>query len=398
MSIVFNMATASGPKMPTTPSSTQSKKPADIDFEVEAIIGNLNREWTLGLPLPHEVEKAGSPEKRGKHKEQSCFNMIHFLVCKSQVYPTIREFRVDADILYIGWKNKPKAERGVVPDPTRNKAKPVSSGERTKLLHVLYTLLHDKAEVVKTQETASPRTWRQRSIDGTNPPTPRPDDRPVPFPNLKNDPKRAREENEPADDSKKSKRVKTPEKAEALATKSSNSMLPPPRGRPPVQDPKGWRSANTSFDSNATSEVFSNASQSFSRSRSRLPDTQETVPDLEELNFQLQPGTSIAGVAVTHESVPDFEGLEEDPSGATAQKESHTSSEFGVGSSFEAALAQTSDPVGLLQGSEINSTHVDDELSQDVSEFTIDPAINGPNGTISNEDILKERLDEIFRK
>jgi hypothetical protein len=356
--------------MPTTPSASQSKKQEDIDFEVKSIIGNLNDEWSLELPIPEEV---ASPEKRGSHKEQRCFNMIYFLVCKNEAYPPVREFVVEAERLYIGWVSKPKAERGVVPESTRHKKKPVTAEERVKLLHVLYTLLSEKADKVKSQHAASPLRWRQTPFESKNSRTPNVDDSPLPFPKMKPDSKRQRDDQSIEPTSPK-KKVKTPdkEKAEALATKSANAMLPPPRGRPIVQEPKNWRSANTSFESNATSAVFSNASQSFSRSRSRLPDTQETVPDLEDLNVHTQ----------------------EDPSSATVQKENHTSSEFGVGSSFEAALAQTSDPVGLMQGSEVDSEHVDDELSQDLLESGIARDSCG----VTEEDNLQERLEGVFRK
>ncbi|TVY46044.1 RNA-dependent RNA polymerase [Lachnellula subtilissima] len=362
------MASASGP---IAPFSLQ-KNIEDVECEIELIIGNLNHEWELNIPMPKEVK---SPEKRGESREQKCFNMIFFLAFKNQVIPPIRAFILDADNLYSRWVIKPKAERGVVPEVTRHRPKPITPTERSKLLQMLSTLLFEKSEEIKSQHATSPLRWRKSTQD-ENAEHPKLDDSPVPFPRLRQEPpnKRVREG---AIETGPSKKIKTPEKTEVLAAKNTNTMLPPPRGRSIASEPKGWRSANTSFESNAVSSVFSQSMQSIQ------PNTQDTVPDLEETFYQTQDADrKEPGSATTNEGITTREG-------------NHTSSEFGVGSSFEAALAQTSDPHGFLQGSDFIEADVEDELSQDVMDITIDP-IHEPRGTISDEDILKERLEDIF--
>ncbi|TVY83675.1 RNA-dependent RNA polymerase [Lachnellula suecica] len=346
--------------MPNTPSTRLWKNQEDIDQEIERIIKNLNDEWKLNLPLPKDV--IGSPEKRGTHKEQKCYNAISFLACKREVMGPVKEFVVEADILYSKWVHKPRAERGVIPEANRRNPKPVTADERAKLLYVLHKILTEKSDAVKLQQAMSPRSWRQYSL-GENPPTL--DDSPLKFPSLKHDSKRPRED-AVAENISKSKKVKTPEKSpEALSSKSANTMLPPTRGRSEVKDLTAWRSANTSFESNANSSIFSNSQ---SMRASMLPNTQETVPDPEE----------------------GGEGKEDLPAEAN-----HTSSEFNPGSSFEAALATTSDPNGLMLGSELGASTVDDELSQDIGEIAIEPDVD-LQGTMSKEDMLKERLEQIF--
>ncbi|TVY45153.1 RNA-dependent RNA polymerase [Lachnellula occidentalis] len=359
------MASASGPIVPPSP----QKNKEDVEREIERIIGNLNHEWELNIPMPKEVK---SPDKRDASEEQRCFNMIFFLAFRNQVMPPIRGFVADADALYNRWVVKPKAERGVVPTVTRHRPKPITSKERSKLLHMLFTLLYEKSEETKSQHAASPFGWR-KSFQDKNAEAPKLDDSPVPFPRLRQDPKRARDELIETTPSKKVKTPeKTPEKTEVLAVKDTNTMLPPPRGRSVAPEPKGWRSANTSFESNTASSVFSQSMQS-----NIQPNTQETVPDLEDTFYQKQEaGREGTGSATTHGG-------------------NHTSSEFNPGSSFEAALAQTSDPNGFLLGSEFTEGDVEDELSHDVMDIAIDP-IHEPRGTISNEDILKERLEDIF--
>ena len=363
------MASASGPIAPFSP----QKNIKDVECEIELIIKNLNHEWKLNIPMPKEVK---SPEKRGESREQKCFNMIFFLAFKNQVIPPIRAFILDADKLYSRWVVKPKAERGVVPEVTRHRPKPITPTERSKLLEMLSTLLFEKSEEIKSQYAASPLRWRKSTQD-ENAEQPKLDDSPVPFPRLRQEPPNKRVREGPIETGP-SKKVKTPEKTEVLVAKNTNTMLPPPRGRSVAPESKSWRSANTSFESNAVSSVFSESM------RSVQPNTQETVPDLEETFYQTQeadreePGSATTREGTTHEG-------------------NHTSSEFGVCSSFEAALAQTSDPNGFFQGSEFTEADVEDELSQDVMDIAIDP-IHEPRGTISNEDILKERLEDVFRE
>lgn len=344
--------------------STPKKNNEDVVLQIEMIINNLNDKWDLNIPLPKDVE---SPDKRDKNVEQKCYNMIRFLAFREQVFSPIREFLDDADREYTKWVIKLKAEGGVLPIRTRTRSHPITATERAKLLRMLDVILGEKTEEVRSQHAASPLHWRQKSFLAESTGSPKLNDSPVPFKMPTKDPKRARDEQstEAGPSKPKLKKVKTPEKPKALSTKSTNAIPPPTRGRSAVQGTKGWRSANTSFESNSTSSVFSNTQ---SMQTSMLPNTQETVPDLEELNFQTQ----------------------EEPGSATTREENHTSSDFGIGSSFERELAQTSDPKGFDEKSD--APPVDDELSQDLLKFAI---ASNPD-VMSPEDILQERLGDVF--
>lgn len=347
--------------MPADPTAKPRKSQDDINHEIGRVIRNLNDEWDLGLPLPEEV---ASPSKRGTRKEILCFNMINFLTCEDDPYPTLKDFNTDANKLWSGWVHKPNADRDLLPARTRLGPKTLNGNERAKLLHVLYTLLKEKSDPVRDAR----KSFRQPTFESRNSKGPKIDDSPLPFPKLQADHKRSREE-PVAFDPIKTKKAKPPDKGkEVLSQKAANAMAPPPRGRPVHPGPKISRSANTSFESN-TSSIFSNSN--FSRSMSMLPNTQETIPDVEEAK----------------DASPD-------PSRIPQQEEQNTSSDFGVGSSFEAALAAASDPNALIQGSDVALEHVEEKLSQGLLDFGIDRVSQG----ITPVDVLQDRLAEVFRK
>ncbi|KAF4618382.1 hypothetical protein G7Y89_g14922 [Cudoniella acicularis] len=364
------MATPPSMASPMTPSKTSSRQEADEKakakaYEIKIIITNVCDAWDLRLPIPEERQ---SPNKMQKTKEQSCVGLISFLSYKGGIFGHMRAFEQEASRLYQGWALKPKAERGVLPEARRNNPRPVTEAERLQLLDCLFNILNDAVQKWISANPMTPRTLRTlgTSFDGANP---RLDDSPVPIAFPKSD-KRARDE--PANDENIIKKPKIPEATsmEPLGRRSADEMLPPTRGRSTMRDVHGYRSANQSFESAAASSIFSNPTLSFG---SFIPaNTQETVPDIEDLNFQ------------TQENVPEV----------GSEDEKLTDSEYAPGSSFEGALATATDVNGLILGTEVDATHVNDNLSQGMMDFAF---VKDPE-TITKEDILKERLEDIFPK
>jgi hypothetical protein len=78
-----------------------------------------------------------SAEKRERSLSYQCIEKIRFLHFKKAFDPALLRFREQATILYSGWVRKPKAERGVVPEATRNKPRQVTERERVQRLRLL---------------------------------------------------------------------------------------------------------------------------------------------------------------------------------------------------------------------------------------------------------------------
>ena len=302
----------------------------------------LCREWDLGL----EPKIDYSPSKSGKTLQDVCVSGIRFLHHKQKINDSLERFRAEATILYNGWVYKPKAERGLVPESTRDKPRPVTSGEREQLLKCLAKILkEDRENWMKENGKPLPRTVN---------------DKPVPFPlsprASNSDPKRARP-NEVFSDLPNLKKPRKP----TPQSKSFDIMPPPDRGRSMIQ---ASRSANTSFASN-TSSVFS-------RDPSTFPNTQETVPDDE----------------------PSLRTQEIRESFTTPQD--RKSSDY-ASSSFEARVADVPE-CDFINAEEVKALHqadiyVSEEFSQEFLDFGIS---NGESGQSDEEEFLK-KLQEVFR-
>jgi hypothetical protein len=297
----------------------------------------LCKEWDLGL----EPKSDWSPRKGRDTLQDECLFGIKFLYHKERLNPALERFRHDAMILYKGWVHKPRADRGVVPESTRDKPKPVTDKERAQLLKCLAGILKEDRE-----------GWmKENGISPSKAPTTasRFDDNPIPFPlspKTGSDSKRPREEEELPPSFKK------PRKPDL--SKSFDSMPPPERSRS-FRPTQASKSANTSFTSNVSS-VFSHQDSSF-------PSTQETAPD-DRPSFTTQAFT-------------------------TPQEKK--SSDY-ASTSFEARVANIPESEVIVNGGSFNQSDTDvqvsEELSQDLLTF----------GGIydSDEQELMTQLESIF--
>ncbi|KAE9370844.1 hypothetical protein N431DRAFT_343437 [Stipitochalara longipes BDJ] len=289
----------------------------------------LSLEWDLGI----RPKKDYSPQKRGRSLSDQCIEKIRFLHHKRAFDPALIRFREQATILYSGWVHKPKAERGVVPEATRNKPRPVTERERVQLLRLLLKILKEDMSKWITENTPSPARFRgSQEVD----------DSPLPLslgPKPNSDPKRQRDEevfsNAPimfkkprkpdvellATNSTASESLATSSKTpQTLATSSKAQPLAAGSMLPPVTRP----SANTSFASDGSS-IFSRR-QSYNSSWQ--PGTQETVPDVPE-----------------EELVPHTQAVKE--SFMNPQPDKASSTHYGT-SSFEERMADvTEEALGI---------------------------------------------------
>jgi hypothetical protein len=302
----------------------------------------LCKEWDLGL----EPKSDWSPRKGRDTLQDECLFGIKFLYHKERLNPALERFRHDAMILYKGWVHKPRADRGVVPESTRGKPKPVTDKERAQLLKCLAGILKEDREGWMEENGISP---------SKAPTTPsRFDDNPIPFPlspKTDSDSKRPRGEEELPPNFKK---LRKPD-----LSKPFDSMPPPERSRS-FRPTQASRSANTSFASNASS-VFSHGGPSF-------PNTQETAPD----------------------DLPSFH-----TQAFTTPQADKKSSDY-ASSSFEARVADVPEGEVILvdhqeEGPISQSDtdiHISDELSQDLLTF----------GGIydSDEQELMTQLESVF--
>ncbi|KUJ08214.1 uncharacterized protein LY89DRAFT_338204 [Mollisia scopiformis] len=345
----------------------RTAKKLEVEKNIKRIINNICNRWGLGLELPKENE---SPSHRQAHQsiEEKCVFMIKGISWKDmpKILEIAGEFEKAADGLYDKWVHKPRADRGVVPDKTRHRTHPVTADERQTLLDCLHKMLRDVWEEVKT-----PRATRYMN----------PNDSAVPFsltgslngstveyPVLRTssgESKRARDE--PFPDITPTKKVKP----DVLQSRSSNSMLPPAadsftgRGRSVTRDPKGTRSADTSF----ASSIFD------TQDSGSFPSTQATIPDDIE---------------------PTLPSKETRPSFINPQPDKIQSSDY-ASSSFEARVADVPEDVIILNDTDDELLLMDEpeaeELSQDLLGYTIDD----DKATLSpKENQLKRSLQSVF--
>ena len=98
-----------------------------------------------------------------------CIEKIRFLHFKKAFDPALLRFREQATILYSGWVRKPKAERGVVPETTRNKPRPVTERERVQRLRLLLEVLKEDLSKWMTENTPSPARFLSSQEVGGSP-------------------------------------------------------------------------------------------------------------------------------------------------------------------------------------------------------------------------------------
>jgi len=286
--------------IPKTPRKNKADNDA-INFKIDQIIKDLNREWDLGLQIPYSDD---SPSKRhgiGKTAEQDCVFRIKFVSFKgdkekaSDIDTVLKSFQSEAEILYKGWVRKPNGERGVVPQVTRQNPRPVTSRERMELLQCL---LAKMTEAYNKIQRELPNRLYLSSTDvnismGKQHRLSSLDDSPLPFSlaeGPKSESKRYREQAE--NDEAIYKKARRPEleseprsRQKSLSLAQTVNMLPPNRGRPVAQRNRSVGSVNTSMNSDVPS-VFDT---SLGNNMATPFFTQETEHDaLSELHTQPQ--------------------------------------------------------------------------------------------------------------
>ncbi|APA10934.1 hypothetical protein sscle_07g057040 [Sclerotinia sclerotiorum 1980 UF-70] len=264
------------------------------DEEIKGIYDSLNGRWDLGL-LQRGLDSPGNRKNRCKSLQQELVDEIMFkiryLYFKNLVYTLLESFNTQAQALYSGWVYKPKADRGVVPEKTRQRPHPTTSDERMELLKCLVSILNTAFESCQSgSATPSSRGFQQgislnekanasvHSIRNTQP-----DDSPVAFP-LKSaqklDGKRLLEPF--SDINTSTKKTKTP--ANKSSARESLSKLPlqwnvsrPQNTKPALSKMVPLKGdATTKVDTSFTTDVSGVFSQGYS---STLVNTQSTVPD-----------------------------------------------------------------------------------------------------------------------
>lgn len=334
-------------------SPTKGPDPFLVNLKLKHVIAHLCFTWDLGLEVPEGQSPTKLPPLR-----RDCLSKIKFLCWREVIDEPLKRFEAEADCLYLRWVRKPKAERGVVPEVTNHKPRPVTDAERDQLLRCFLDILQEESQRTPKRSFNA----KSLSFSGT-------EIRPITFPlgpKTAVRPKRPSEEG--FDDLEtSSKKMKQPEgtsSAEVMRPETVNAMPPPDRGRQRRKASIVTRSVDTSFASN-TSSIFSRQSLD----NSMFQNTQDTIPNDED-DIPTQPNTR-----------------------ASSPAQGQQSSDFGSSSSFEAALANAKDVNGLLLATEIHDSHVDEGLSQELNDSTLETPV-----VESVTELIKDCLKEAFRK
>lgn len=356
------------PQIPKTPSKPKNPRDVELDNKIAVLCST----WPLGL-RPKEDH---SPSKNKDDNHDRCLFLIKWCFHQEVLDDVVKTFERRAEALYRGWVNKPRADRGVVPQITKFVSKPISDKEVELLLTCLIEIMKEHRDKYQPPTTPRPRKLEDR-FPGTDP---------IAFPLnplVGTDSKRPRDESF-AD-------VVSTKKVRAMADKSRR-MAPPPKEQHPVpptasplttntNPPPFLRhnsslnalSANTSFASN-TSSVFSKPSFEVPT----MPNTQDTEFD-EELPLQK-----------TQENGPAFTTLQEDK---------YKSSDYGTSSSFERNILNTSfdGDIGLSKGF---GSHVSEELSHDLRGIGIEePLCSQKDEVFEPQEIdFLAKLEAVFRE
>ena len=317
---------------------TPSKKAQPNLFDTK--ISLLSQEWDLRLRTKDDY----SPEKMNRSLNDQCLNKIRFLHHKKAFDHALHRFRTEATILYSGWVHKPKQDRGVVPEATRHRPRPVTEEERVELLRLLLRIL--KEDMAKWMTEHSPSSVRFGSSENV-------DDRPLPLelgPSPNSDPKRQRDEEGFSNLPIAFKKPRKPESA--TSTSKVDSIATAAKGpQPPATGsmlPPETRSANTSF----VSDVSSVFSRRLSYNSSWQQGTQETVPD--------------------DELVPHSQAVKD--SFKVPQPDKASSTDYGT-SSFEERMADVDEAaLGINSSPEYKTADEGEgeELSQDLLGMAFD--------------------------
>ncbi|KAK0101303.1 hypothetical protein ONS95_006480 [Cadophora gregata] len=344
------------------PPGTPTRK-ATVDHERNNVfatrISFLCSNWDLGL----DINKRTTDADGESTLDCKCVSMLRFCQYKDLLEAVLNEFESKARILYNGWVNKPKAERGTIPAVTRRQKRPVNDRERNVLLQCLYNISREHNASWHKNHGRTPESIlrRIREAEGKF------DADPVPAPSLLNptprrvsSEKRAREESFPDISITKKSKV-----ADSEPLQRNSSDMAPPRGRPLRQEPKPPFETNTSTRK---------ANPSFARS------VNTSFTESEVSAVFTQSGNS--SWAATQETVPDELPVMKDAF-TTLQDENYISSNY-ESSSFEARVGDIPEDE-LIEMVDVAraASPVEEELSQDLLGFGI-----------SKEPIIEETVGE----
>ncbi|PBP17756.1 hypothetical protein BUE80_DR011413 [Diplocarpon rosae] len=327
---------------PGTPSgrvTTTSTDDRTLDSRVlDTRIGFICSEWDLGLSF----DNPGSLEYK-------CCEVIRFCCHKNIFDRAYKEFTKEATAIYQGWINKPRGERGTIPDATRRQRRPVNPAEREELQRCFLATFKYFRDAFQKLNGGTPPSIKVKAdnyrrqleqeaaivpISGALSPHPR-----------VNNEKRQREESfADVPSTKKSKDTKGPD-----LPPHQSSRMAPPRDRSLMQETRQPRSVNTSFASTVPS-VFSQDEQS-----SSFQNTQTTVPD-----------TSF--------------GQETEDAFTTLQDDKHVSSSDYLSSSFDAHVRNLLEEEILHDHLTASGNPAEEELSQDLLGIAIE------NGSVSDDE------------
>jgi hypothetical protein len=307
----------------------RSKDAINRQTHLAAIVSLLSSEWDLGLDAKADF----SPNKNRKTVREECVRKMNFLFYKDKesLNGAKVQFQSEAKILYQGWQNTPRPERGELPQAPRG-AKRLTASEKDHLLQRLNEILSTPYEKAKQGLDRTPISSRRASKSDL-------DDSPVPYKlsPIAGETKRP-SDNSYADLPPKNKKARP----DLPLSRSLNSMPPPSERGGPSTRPISANASFTFINSDVPS-VFSAASFG----DSRLVNTQETAPD--ETQFQ------------TQESKARF---------TTPQKDKTKSSDC-QSSSFEPGVAEES--FEAQRGTPPTARNIEEELSQGIGDCAIDP-------------------------
>ncbi|TGO86866.1 hypothetical protein BPOR_0271g00100 [Botrytis porri] len=369
--------------VPRTPSLADRFKGSSSTDGINHILEGRNFKWDLGLPV-NTIESPKQRQLKCKSEEEECVNKIvariKFLYYQDNdgLLDALETFDVQAHKLYGGWVLKVNADRGILPDKTRHRPRPITFGERRKLQEEFLRVLNLKYGITASrsrQARSSKADTPNRSIGKT----PKPDYSPLAFSLSSTRKIEGKHRLEPFPSINPSiKKAKGPE------TKPSGyeglSNLPLSRwnvSKPQFAESYQYKTVPLKDDGNSNGDTSftTNASTIFSQGCSTLVNTQATEPEPDPvMKLRIEPHSL-------------------DDQGPKAQ-----SSDFG--SSFDAIEAervcQVTESFGVNMSSQAGPRYdVADDMIDDSEEGLADEILNqAMNGT--NQKETEKCLNEVL--
>ncbi|CZT05498.1 related to RNA-dependent RNA polymerase (involved in quelling) [Rhynchosporium agropyri] len=368
------------PNAPEPPGTPTRRTTTKDDPAFATRLDFLCKDWDLGL----DIKKRTTDDHGEPTLDCKCVGLLQFSHHKKMFDRVVNEFDKEARVLYQGWVNKPKADRGTIPPATRRQRRPVNETERDILLQCLYKISKDYQNAWQRTSGGTPKSILEKIRDSQF------DVAPVSTPKIiAPSPRRMDSEKRPRDESFADIPVTKKTRIPDLPPQRSLSDMAPPRGRPLRQESypekssgrkasaSVSRSANTSFAESEASEVFSQNGDNFVA-------TQETIPD----------------------DVPEIRDAF-----TTLQEDKYISSHY-ESSSFEARVGDILEDEMIEDSDHLRApSPVEEGLSQDLLDFGIDkgssttsPTSYSPSSQHHQESTgkpvaeaqFRERLKKIF--